>query len=122
MADFDIAVPVAKCRSPKSGIINLFEVLSYVAMFALSVCYYNEIIIPIQINISLFSMAIIFLGSLRSLNTLIEEMHTSITDKVTDSQIETMDKNDALQFPFVAGGVLTGLYFAMKYFGKEVVN
>ena len=67
-------------------------------------------------------MAIIFLGSLRSLNTFIEEMHGSITGQATNSQIETMDKNDALQFPVVAGAVLTGLYFAMKYFGKEVVN
>jgi len=63
------------------------------------------------------------IGSLRSLNTLIEEMHRSITDPTyTSSNIENMTKEDAMQFPIFAGGTLCALYFAMKYFGKEVVN
>jgi|JI10StandDraft_1071094.scaffolds.fasta_scaffold711676_1 hypothetical protein len=67
-------------------------------------------------------MGIILIGSLRSLNTLVEEMHRSITDPSKASSIENMTKEDAMQFPVVAGATLTGLYFAMKYFGKEVVN
>ena len=38
------------------------------------------------------------------------------------SKIETVSKNDALQFPFVAGGVLVGLYVLIKYFGKDKIN
>lgn len=36
--------------------------------------------------------------------------------------IEQMTFSDAWQFPIVAGISLTGLYFAMQYFGKEAVN
>lgn len=33
-----------------------------------------------------------------------------------------MGMSDAIQFPIVAGLTLCGLYFAMDYFGKEIVN
>lgn len=36
--------------------------------------------------------------------------------------IEQMSWNDAMQFPIMAGVTLCGLYFAMEYFGKDVVN
>ena len=39
-----------------------------------------------------------------------------------NSKIETVTKNDALQFPVFAGGVLVGLYAFIKYFGKDKVN
>jgi len=33
-----------------------------------------------------------------------------------------MEFSDAWQFPIYAGCTLTGLYYAMEYFGKEGVN
>lgn len=33
-----------------------------------------------------------------------------------------MGMSDAIQFPIVAGCTLCGLYFAMDYFGKDIVN
>ena len=39
-----------------------------------------------------------------------------------ESSIETMTAKDAAQFPIMAGGMITTLYFMMKFFGPEVVN
>jgi minor histocompatibility antigen H13 len=126
MSDLDqIPVQVARCRSPKTMLVNILELLCYVAMIGLTVqLHLDPTVVPIHVNISVFSMGIIFIGSLRSLNTLIEEMHKSITDpkNAGESQIETMTSSDAMQFPVMAGGVLCGLYGMMKYFGKEIVN
>ena len=36
--------------------------------------------------------------------------------------IETMTKDDVMQFPLYAGGTLCVLYGLIKYVGKEVVN
>lgn len=36
--------------------------------------------------------------------------------------IETMTKDDVMQFPIYAGGTLCVLYGLIKYLGKEVVN
>lgn len=33
-----------------------------------------------------------------------------------------MTKEDAMKFPFLAGGMLCILYGAITYFGKEIVN
>lgn len=38
------------------------------------------------------------------------------------SSVETISKEDAMQFPLYAGGMLCFLYGMIKYFGKEIVN
>lgn len=80
--------------------------------------------IPIQINITIHSMLIISIGSYKSLEEMIRIMKKIHIDKNYDGEdgIEQMSFNDAWQFPIVAGISLTGLYFAMQYFGKDVVN
>lgn len=119
----DIPVTVAKCRSPKSMGMLVMELVSYAGMLLLTVgMHQSPEAINIHVSISVFSMGIILIGSLRSLNVLVDEMHGAITDPSKESQIENMSKEDAMQFPVFAGGTLCALYGAMKYFGKEVVN
>lgn len=45
-----------------------------------------------------------------------------ILGKKEESNVETMSRKDAMQFPVVAGGVLVGLYLLIKFFGKDAVN
>ena len=68
-------------------------------------------------------MAIIIIGSYKSLEEVIAEMKkVHVSGNKEASKIETVSKNDALQFPFIAGGVLVGLYAMIKYFGKDKIN
>jgi len=69
-------------------------------------------------------MLIIAIGSFKSLEELIRTMKKIHIDKNYDGEegIEKMSFDDAWQFPIVAGCMLCGLYFAMQYFGKDVVN
>ena len=39
-----------------------------------------------------------------------------------DANIEKMGMSEAMQFPIMAGVSLCGMYFAMNYFGKDIVN
>jgi len=69
-------------------------------------------------------MVIIAIGSFKSLEEMLRQMkqiHITKDGKKTGN-IEKMDFSDAWQFPIVAGCTLCGLYFAMDYFGKDVVN
>jgi len=119
----DIPVTVAKCRSPKSMAMLVMELVAYGGMLLLTLAMYTDPqSVSVHVSISVFSMGIILIGSLRSLNVLVEEMHGAITDPSKESQIENMSKEDAMQFPIFAGGSLCALYGAMKYFGKDVVN
>jgi minor histocompatibility antigen H13 len=69
-------------------------------------------------------MLIIAIGSFKSLEEMIRIMKKIHIDKNYDGEegIEQMSFNDAWQFPIVAGISLTGLYFGMQYFGKDVIN
>ena len=65
------------------------------------------------------------LGAKRSVFELIKEFKKIHVDKKasTDGEgIETMSKEDVMQFPIYAGGTLCVLYGLIKYVGKEVVN
>ena len=71
----------------------------------------------------MFSLAIIIIGCFKSLEEIITEIKkVHIKGSKEASNIETVSKSDALQFPVVAGAVLVGLYGFIKYFGKENVN
>ncbi len=106
----------------KSGLTQTIELLCYFSMFAICVSSSFGLFLPIHIYIGLFSMAIIYLGCNRSLDVLIEEMVKSLMKKGGESSIESMTAKDAMQFPFMAGGMLCGLYAMIKFFGKEYVN
>jgi minor histocompatibility antigen H13 len=73
-----------------------------------------------------FSLAIITVGSYRSLSQMAAEMKKALIDEKKEgeegSQIETVTNKDALQFPLYAGGMLCGLYALIKFFGKDAVN
>jgi len=45
-----------------------------------------------------------------------------VLKKKAAAEVETITKEDAMQFPIYAGGMLLFLYGLIKYFGKEVVN
>jgi hypothetical protein len=75
---------------------------------------------PLSINITLFSLAIIIAGSFRSVHQLISEV--KVCRSKEESTIETFTMDDAKQFPLYAGGTLVGLYALIKFFGKEIVN
>lgn len=81
--------------------------------------------IPLQVNMTVQALAIIVLGSKRSVFELIKEFKKIHVDKkahVEGEGIETMSKDDVMQFPIYAGGTLCVLYGLIKYVGKEVVN
>ena len=74
---------------------------------------------------TLQALAIIIYGSKRSVFELIKEFKKIHVDKkgnVEGEGIETMTKDDVMQFPLYAGGTLCALYAMIKYLGKEVVN
>ena len=81
--------------------------------------------IPMQVNMTLQALSIIVVGSKRSVNELIKEFKKIHVDKKKSGEgegIETMSKDEVMQFPIYAGGTLVTLYFLIKYLGKEVVN
>ena len=85
----------------------------------------NVKLIPLHIQITIYSLAIITAGSYRSLTQMVVEMKKAHIDEKKEgevSQIETVTNKDALQFPLYAGGMLVGLYLLIKVFGKDVVN
>lgn len=67
-------------------------------------------------------MAIIAIGSYKSVEEMLRQIKRIHVDKKKGSGIEQMDYNSTIQFPLVAGATLVGLYYAMEYFGKESVN
>jgi minor histocompatibility antigen H13 len=106
---------------------KLLEPLCYVSMIALSiVSSINEKLVPLHVQITVFSLAIITVGSYRSLSQMAAEMKKALIDEKKEgeegSQIETVTNKDALQFPLYAGGMLCGLYALIKFFGKDAVN
>ena len=78
-----------------------------------------------QVNMTLQALAIIIFGAKSSVQELIKEFKKIHVDKKGSQDgegIETMSKDDVMQFPLYAGGTLCALYGLIKYFGKEVVN
>ena len=78
-----------------------------------------------QVNMTGQALAIIIYGARNSVQELIKEFKKIHVDKKAGQDgegIETMTKDDVMQFPLYAGGTLCALYGLIKYFGKEVVN
>lgn len=99
------------------------QLLAYSVLFVLTAIGFFTDKIPIQLNITLHSMLIITIGSYKSLEEMIKQFKRVHIDKKAKSEdIETLGWSDTLQFPVMAGAMLCGLYFAMQYFGNEVVN
>lgn len=103
---------------------NKKEIACYLAILGLSVAAsINHELVPLHINIAVFSIAIIIIGSYRSIVEMIADIKKQhIEGKGEESNIETVTSKDAMQFPLVAGGVLVGLYTLIKFFGKDAVN
>ena len=91
-------------------------------MLGLTAATYFTDQIPIHLQITVFSLAIIIAGSYRSLRQLITQIKQLHIDEDENSQVETVSNSDALQFPLFAGGMLVGLYTMIKFLGKESVN
>lgn len=74
----------------------LIEPACYLAMAGLTVATFFTDKIPLHINICVFSLAIIIIGSYRSLREMISEMKkVHILGKKSDT-IETVSNKDAL--------------------------
>lgn len=104
---------------------KFIEPLCYIMMIGMSlISHYNSKLIPLHVQITVFSLSIITIGSYRSLSQMVTEMKKALIDKKEGevSQIETVTNKDALQFPLYAGGMLCGLYALIKFFGKDSVN
>jgi minor histocompatibility antigen H13 len=100
----------------------LIEPMCYLSMAALTAASFVTDKIPLHIHICVFSLAIIIIGSYRSLREMIGEIKkVQLLGKKSES-IETVSNKDALQFPLFAGGMLLGLYLLIKFFGKDSVN
>mmetsp|Transcript_19039 Transcript_19039/g.22459 ORF Transcript_19039/g.22459 Transcript_19039/m.22459 type:complete len:152 (+) Transcript_19039:21-476(+) len=81
--------------------------------------------IPMQVSMTLQALSIIILGANRSVWELIKEFKKIHVDKKGSAEgegIETMSKDDVMQFPLYAGGTLLGMYAFIQAFGKEVLN
>lgn len=77
--------------------------------------------IPIQLNLTVFSLTIIYIGAIKSTQFMAKEkIHRE--DFEAESGIETMGSKEAAKFPIVASAMLFGLYAVIKYVGKWVVN
>jgi len=97
--------------------------ICYAILAALTIAGLFTDKIPIQVNVTIHSVLIITLGSIKSLEKFLESMEKVwIKGEKIDENIEKMTMSDAMQFPIMAGVTLTGLYFSMQYFGKESVN
>lgn len=94
-------------------------------LFGMNAAGYFTDAIPLQVNMTVQALAIIVLGAKRSVFELMKEFKKIHVDKkahVEGEGIETMSKEDVMQFPLYAGGTLCALYGLIKFFGKEVVN
>ena len=93
---------------------RLIEPMCYVSLVVLSaIASFNEKLVPLHVNITVFSLAIITLGSYRSLTQMLVEMKKGLIDGKKEGEeatIETITTKDAMQFPLYAGGMLVGLY------------
>lgn len=96
--------------------------MCYLSMVALTIGNLVTDKIPIHLNICVFSIAIIIIGSYRSLREMITEMKKVHLLGKKSEGIETISNKDALQFPLFAGATLLGLYLLIKFFGKDSVN
>jgi minor histocompatibility antigen H13 len=106
-----------------TALFNSEQTFCYSVLFILTAIGIFSDKVPIQVNITLHSILIIAIGSFKSLEELLKQIKKVHIDKSKDAQtIEQMSFSDAWQFPIAAGATLCGLYFAMQYFGKEVVN
>jgi hypothetical protein len=97
--------------------------ICYAILAALTIAGLFTDKIPIQVNVTIHSVLIIAIGSIKSLEKFLESMEKVwIKGEKIDENIEKMSMSDAMQFPIMAGVTLTGLYFSMQYFGKDSVN
>ena len=82
--------------------------------------------VPMQVNITCFSLAIIISAAYKSVDQMMIEFKKIYVDKKTGGEdgegVETMTKDDVQNFPIQAGGMLVGMYALIKYVGKEIVN
>lgn len=74
--------------------------------------------LPVFINLVVFTLVPIYIGSLRS-----RKLSPLWTEKdEEEEELSVLDKEEALKFPLVASAVLLSLYVCIKYFGKEIIN
>ena len=101
------------------------DILPIATIVGLNVAGFFTDKIPMQVNMTGQALAIIIYGARNSVQELIKEFKKIHVDKKAGQDgegIETMTKDDVMQFPLYAGGTLCALYGLIKYFGKEVVN
>lgn len=96
--------------------------LAYGILIVMSVAAFI-VPIPIHLNITVFSLTIIYIGCVKSVKLLIREKicKTDFAEGDEDG-IETMGAKEAAKFPIVGSAMLFGLYLAIKYLGKQIVN
>ena len=105
--------------------VDIVELGCLGTIIGLNVAGFFTDAIPMQVNMTLQALSIIIVGSKRSVDELIKEFKKIHVDKKKSGDgegIETMSKDEVMQFPIYAGGTLVTLYFLIKYLGKEVVN
>jgi minor histocompatibility antigen H13 len=74
--------------------------------------------LPIVVNLVVFTLVPIYVGSLRS-----RKLSPWWTEKDPDEEeLSVLDQEEAVKFPLVASAVLVSLYLCIKFFGKEIIN
>ena len=101
---------------------DLLVKLAYLILIVFSALAFF-ISIPVQINITVYSLAIIYIGSVKSVELMIRTKIAHREDgEGEEEEIETIGAKEAKQFPIMGSAVLLGLYLAIKIFGKGIVN
>lgn len=96
--------------------------LSFLAMIVLTALTYFTDKVPLHLNIVVFSLSIIIIGSFKSLEAMITEFKKVYLEGKKSENIEAVSAKDAAQFPIMAGVMLVSLYVLIKFFGKDWVN
>ena len=102
------------------GSSDLLTQFCYAVIFVMTALAFF-VTVPITVNMAIFPLAIIYIGSVKSVMLLIREK-ISKTDFSSEANIEVMGKKEAMKFPVIGSAMLLGLYLMIKFFGKGVVN
>ena len=123
--DFDKDFFEIELKNSCQNMVDPIEIGCLATLIGLNAAGFFTDKIPLQVNMTCQALAIIIFGAKRSVWELIKEFKKIHVDKkagVEGEGIETMSKDDVMQFPIYAGGTLVALYALIKYVGKEVVN
>ena len=106
--------------------VEIQDILSYAGIVILQIVMFCTDKVSIHVCMPIYALCIINIGARGSVIEMIKEYKKIHVDKKGGEKgeegVETMSQSDVLQFPLFAGATLCGMYFAIQYLGKDIVN